>query len=73
VRWQELKPSDNVEDRRGLRMPGGPVGGGVGVLVVVVIALLAGVDPRGLLQNVGLTGSGSPPPAAVPAADDTMH
>jgi predicted metalloprotease len=30
VRWQDLKRSGNVEDRRGLRMPGGPVGGQVG-------------------------------------------
>jgi predicted metalloprotease len=73
VRWQDLKRSDNVEDRRGFRMPGGPIGGGVGVLVVVVIALLTGVDPRGLLQNVGLTGGGSAPAAATPAADDTMR
>jgi len=73
VRWQDLKRSDNVEDRRGLRMPGGPIGGGVGVLVIVVIALLAGVDPRGLLQNAGLASSGSEPAAAAPSADDTMR
>ena len=72
MRWQDLKRSGNVEDRRGMRMPGGPIGGGVGALVIIVIALLAGVDPRGLLQNAGLTGSGSAPTAAAPAANDTM-
>jgi uncharacterized protein len=73
VRWQDLKRSDNVEDRRGFRMPGGPIGGGVGVLVVIAIALLTGADPRALLQNVGVTGSGSPSAAVTPAADDTMR
>jgi predicted metalloprotease len=72
VRWQDLKRSDNVEDRRGLRMPGGPIGGGIGVLVIIVIALLTGADPRALLQNVGVTGS-APAPATAPAADDTMR
>jgi hypothetical protein len=73
VRWQDLKRSGNVEDRRGLRMPGGPVGGGVGVLVVIIIALVTGVDPRALLQNTGLISSGSAPAAGTPAADDTMR
>lgn len=51
MRWQGGRQSDNVEDRRG--NPGSPValGGGLGMLVLVVIALVLGIDPRPLLQN----------------------
>jgi len=52
--------SDNVEDRRGQRMSGRgvAVGGGLGTVVLVVIALLLGVDPGELLQGQG----GAPQP-----------
>jgi predicted metalloprotease len=51
MRWQGGRQSENVEDRRG---PGGPVmvGGGLGMLVLVVIVMLLGGDPRPLLQNL---------------------
>jgi predicted metalloprotease len=71
MRWQDLRRSDNVEDRRGRRIPGGPIGGGIGLLVVVLIALVTGVDPRGLLEGLG--GGAGPAPASAPAADDTMR
>ncbi|MEO3473948.1 neutral zinc metallopeptidase [Roseomonas sp. CAU 1739] len=45
--------SDNVEDRRGQRVSGRgvAVGGGLGTVVIIVIALLLGVDPGELLQG----------------------
>jgi len=54
MRWQGGRESDNVEDRRG--MPSGPVmvGGGLGTLAIIVIALLLGVDPQQLLGPGGL-------------------
>ena len=73
MRWQDLKRSGNVEDRRGLRMPGGPIGGGIGVLVVIVIALISGADPRQLLRNLGQSSGAAAPDTATPAADDTMR
>ncbi len=53
MRWQGERESDNVEDRRG--MGGGRIvlGGGAG-LVVVILALLFGVDPRALLNQTRL-------------------
>ncbi len=75
VRWRGRRESDNVEDRRGERGPGGfpfpmgrgggmkfpfPGGGGgrkgggigiMGILVVVGLMLLFGVDPRVILQG----------------------
>jgi predicted metalloprotease len=77
MRWQDLRRSDNVEDRRGLRLPGGAVGGGLGLVVVVIIALVAGVDPRQLLQGVGAgtgtPGAGTPAAGAGTAQNDSMR
>ena len=52
MRWAGGRRSDNVEDRRG--MGGGRlvIGGGVGGLIVVVLALLFGADPRALLRQI---------------------
>jgi len=54
VRWEDERRSDNVEDERGASFGGGIkwAGGGIGAVVVVVIALLMGVDPRQLLQQM---------------------
>jgi predicted metalloprotease len=51
MRWEGQEQSDNVEDRRGMRLPGGRAGLGCGgVLLVLVIALLTGKDPAQLLR-----------------------
>jgi predicted metalloprotease len=52
MRWEAGRRSDNVEDRRGRRVTRGVAGGGIGALILVVVALLFGVDPRLLLQGV---------------------
>ena len=67
MRWQDLKRSTNVQDRRGMRS-GVPVTGGIGLIVVLVIAALTGVNP---LQLIG----GGGPEAGVegPPADDPMR
>jgi len=55
MRWEGRGGSDNIEDRRGMRIPGGGTGVGcVGLLVVIVISLLTGADPRQLLGILGL-------------------
>lgn len=53
MRWQEGRRSDNVEDRRGIS-PGVAIGGGIGTLIIVLIATFLGADPRqvaNLIQN----------------------
>lgn len=47
------RESENVEDMRG-RRPGGPVmiGGGLGSIVLIIIVIALGGDPRPLLQNM---------------------
>ncbi len=48
--WKGLRQSENVEDRRGMSR-GGIIGGGLGGIVVLIIALLLGADPRQLLEQ----------------------
>jgi uncharacterized protein len=61
MRLDELPRSDNVEDRRGMRMPGGR--GGLGIGTVVILGLLGwwlGIDPRILIGGAEiLTGGDS--------------
>ena len=49
--WKGQRQSDNVEDRRGMSGGGIAIGGGLGGIVVLVIALLLGADPRQLLEQ----------------------
>ena len=49
--WKGLRQSENVEDRRGMSRGGLAVGGGLGGVVVLIIALLLGADPRQLLEQ----------------------
>ncbi|HEX6314669.1 MAG TPA: neutral zinc metallopeptidase [Gemmatimonadaceae bacterium] len=65
MRWQDLRRSTNVQDRRGMRA-GLPVTGGLGLVVVLVIAALTGVNPLQLLGGGG-GGPGEAPPADDPA------
>jgi predicted metalloprotease len=50
MRWQTGRRSANVEDRRGMRVSPRMAGGGLGAIVIIVLALLFGVDPRMLTQ-----------------------
>jgi uncharacterized protein len=60
--------SSNVEDRRGQRFGrGGLIGGGIGTLVLVVVGLIFGVDPRVILSLAGGLDSVQPPSAQAPA------
>ena len=53
MRWQDYGQSSNVEDRRGLGGRGIAIGGGgIGMLILVVAALICGVDPRQLLEGL---------------------
>jgi len=51
--WKGRRESDNVEDRRGVSGGGLAIGGGLGTVVIVVIALLLGADPRELFDQTG--------------------
>ncbi len=50
MRWSGNRRSDNVEDRRGITVRKGMLGGGIGTVILVLVAMYLGVDPRMLLQ-----------------------
>jgi uncharacterized protein len=78
MRMEGREESANVEDRRGMRMPGGRGGGVgcVGLLVVVAIAYFTGADPRQILGLLGLVEQMTPAtteqevPAGTPSRED---
>ncbi|HUS10512.1 MAG TPA: neutral zinc metallopeptidase, partial [Pyrinomonadaceae bacterium] len=53
------RQSGNVEDRRGMSGGGMAIGGGLGGIVVLIIALLLGADPRQLLEQTRVDGPAS--------------
>ncbi len=68
MRWRMGRRSGNVEDRRG---GGGLAIGGIGAVIVTIVALLLGADPRELLQRI----EGAPPgqeSQPVPAEQDSL-
>ena len=58
MRWRDYRQSENVEDRRGMRVGGGGVAiGGGGLLLILVLAVVTGQNPLQLLDAV--TGGGA--------------
>lgn len=51
MRWERGRRSSNIEDRRGMRPRPAMLGGGLGTVVILIIALYLGVDPTFLLQQ----------------------
>jgi len=59
MRWRDQRQSENIEDQRGAS--GGrriAIGGGLGGMLLVLLALLFGADPRRLLEQLPQQGSG---------------
>lgn len=75
MRWKTGRRSQNIEDRRGMRVSPGIKGGGIGAIIIALVAMYFGVDPTLLLQ---LLNDGSAPvnsrqtQAPRPASDDPM-
>lgn len=53
MRWNSGRRSQNVEDRRGRRIGRKTAGGGIGVIVIALIAMYFGVDPSVFLNQQG--------------------
>ncbi len=75
MRLDDLRPTENVDDRRG-RFGGGGIrlagGGGLGLVAVVVLAMLFGVDPNQLLNDTG-TPTEQTAGGTGPRADDAAY
>lgn len=71
MRWRRARRSDNVQDRRHIGGRRGLAVGGIGGVVVLVIALLFGFDPS-MLLNTGGGFSSARPPVASSASDEEL-
>lgn len=69
MRWKGRERSTNVEDRRGAPVAG-IVGGGGLVLIIAIIAMIFGADPRPLMDAIGQPGAQQGQAGQVPPADD---
>jgi len=69
MKWQTGRRSNNVEDRRGVRPAGVALkGGGIGMVVMVLVALYFGIDPSVVLQSGLQQAPQQAGPAAAPPA-----
>lgn len=54
MRWENGRRSDNIEDRRGMRVGRkGLAGGGIAAIILTLVAMYFGVDPSVVLNQVG--------------------
>jgi predicted metalloprotease len=54
MRWEHGRRSDNIEDRRGMRVSRkGLAGGGIGAIILALVAMYFGVDPSVVLNQTG--------------------
>jgi predicted metalloprotease len=66
MRWRGGRRSQNVEDRRGMTVSRGVAGGGIGAVILALIAMALGVDPGVVLQGDPTGGSPSAYPTDAP-------
>ena len=75
MRWQGGRRSSNIEDRRGARGRPGLLGGGIGTVVRILVAMYFGVDPSFLIegmQSASVSSSAGTRPSAEDLADDPL-
>lgn len=72
MKWQGRRQSSNVEDRRGRGGPGkGMIGGGFGLIIVIIVALLGG-NPGDLINNLPINDTGSNVPYEASAEEQEL-
>jgi hypothetical protein len=59
MRWTSGRRSENVEDRRGFHVSRRAAGGGIGTIVLVLVALYLGVDPSVILDQTQMSVPGA--------------
>ena len=74
MRWRSGRRSTNVEDRRRVRVTRKAAGGGIGIVVIALIAMYFGVDPSIFLSQLGPTSSVSTQQTTrkIPAAENEL-
>ena len=70
MKWQSGRRSKNIVDRRGSGGRRGVVGGGIGTIVIILVALYFGVDPTFLLEGMQSASVPAATSESRPTADD---
>ena len=53
MKWRTGRKSENIEDKRSARIPGGAAGiGGIGLVAILLISMFMGVDPSQVLEGM---------------------
>ena len=73
MRWSSGRRSENIEDRRGMRVSGKLAGGGIGTIILVLVGLYLGIDPSELLQQTGTLSSTSQNAPYEQTAEEKAH
>src|SRR5262245_54064781 len=71
MQWAGGRRSSNIEDRRGMTVRRGVVAGGLGTIVLLLLAWILGIDPRYILDQGSLDTVSVNPQASSPADDAT--
>jgi predicted metalloprotease len=78
MRLEDQQRSENIEDRRGMGIPGGRAlaGSGIGIVVIALIAMFFGIDPgvvmQGMQEATVATAPQQPVETKAPAREDQM-
>lgn len=62
MRWEDKRRSENLEDRRGGHVSRRVAGGGIGTLLLVLVAMYFGIDPSIILNQSQLSVPGADQP-----------
>lgn len=73
MRWKGGRRSRNVEVRSGGRRGKSLLGGGLGTIILVLVGMYFGIDPRLLLQGVQSTGLSAPTSSAPATSEDLAN
>jgi predicted metalloprotease len=60
MKWRGRRESSNIEDRRGTKVRRAGIGGGIGVVAILLIGTMLGIDPRVLLGGVQVMNAVAP-------------
>ncbi len=69
MRWEDREESENVEDRRGMPVGGMVMGGGLGMLVIFLLASILGMNPQKLMEQPGFQQGSAPEQQMDPARE----
>jgi predicted metalloprotease len=73
MRWRGGRRSTNIEDRRGSRSSSRLLGGGLGTVVLILVAMYFGVDPGFLIDGMQSSTGSSQSSGTRPDADDLKN